>query len=85
MSVTVGQWVRRAGGAAVRLCSLRNCVLMPAGVLLALAPLASGLSTAASSEHLPYIPSYAHQGYGYSLALTRLRTKRARPRLARRG
>jgi murein DD-endopeptidase MepM/ murein hydrolase activator NlpD len=74
VNVTVGQWLRHAAGAAVQLCSLRNFVLVSGGALLALSPLASGLSTAASSEHLPYLPSYAHQAYGYSLALTRLRT-----------
>jgi len=74
VNATVGQWLRRAGGTAARLCSLRNVVLVPGGVLLALLPIESGLSTAASNEHLPYLPSYAHQAYGYSLALTRLPT-----------
>ena len=74
----VGHWLRRAGRVVLRLCSLRNFVLLPGGALLALSPLASGPSTASSgAQLLPYIPSYPHQAYGYSLAQSRLQTNAA--------
>jgi len=67
VSTGFGQWMR----GALRLCSLRNAVLLPAGVVLALAPLPSDPSRSAATVLLPYSPTYAHHAYGYALALAR--------------
>ncbi len=72
MSTQVGHWLRRAACAARSVCSLRYAVAIPAGALLALLPLASGLSTNASIPLVPNLPRYAHQGYAYALAGTRI-------------
>jgi murein DD-endopeptidase MepM/ murein hydrolase activator NlpD len=65
--------LRCAGRMAMRIGSLRNIVIVTAGMLLSLSPVDSGPSAGVTASLLPYIPGYAHQAYGYALALTRLR------------
>jgi murein DD-endopeptidase MepM/ murein hydrolase activator NlpD len=64
--------LRRVGQTAARHAPLRTVVLVTAGALLSLSPVVSGPSAGVAATLLPYVPAYAHQAYGYALALTRL-------------
>jgi murein DD-endopeptidase MepM/ murein hydrolase activator NlpD len=73
----LGQAVRGGVRAAFRACSLRNAVALAAGTTLALVPFIADPALDSTVVQLPYSPRYPHQGHGYSLALTPLRTNAA--------
>ncbi len=74
---TLGEAVRGGFRAAVRACSLRNAVALAAGATLALVPFIADPALDSTVVQLPYSPRYPHQGHGYSLALTSLRSNAA--------
>jgi murein DD-endopeptidase MepM/ murein hydrolase activator NlpD len=73
----LGKAVRGGVRAAFRACSLRNVVALATGAALALVPFIADPALDSTVVQLPYSPRYPHQGYGYSLALTPLRTNAA--------
>lgn len=77
MGATFAEGVRGGFRAAARACALRNVVALAAGATLALVPFIADPALDSTVVQLPFVPSYPHQGYAYSLALTPLRKNSA--------